>query len=672
MSSFVLRSGRCRVVTLLWILAVAETVALSAATPANAWWLKEPVRLFQTNVAETASTMDAKRLVAQVAEFPANTLLFNMGGIVAQYPTQVPFHYISAYMPPGRDLFSEILQESHARGLRVIGRFDLSKAQKPVFDAHPEWFFKRVTGGPALYNGTYLACINGDYYHVHGLKILTEALERYDVDGLFFNMFGNPGEDYSGVPIGPCQCGACQQRFLERYQRTLPTDWADPDYRDFMAESTRAIAAKIADLIHRVRPGTAFLTYLEDHTDVIMDESDASVSRPLPLWPYQSSDNVNRLRTSEPGKAVFNMSMSSVDYPWRFVTVPQGEVRIRLYQNIAHGGALAFSVVGTPDQEDRRAMIAAKPIFQWHADHEELYVGQENAARVLLLNGAGKESYRGFFRLLTEQHIPFAVTINSKWLDDETRHYDLVIAPDGATPELERYVRAGGRLLIAGPIPPPDNFTIAKVANAERSAQGAWRIHDHETLPSLKDTNLLFLNGAYVELEPTSDPPLLTLIPPAMFGPPEKVWVDKVETRIPGLVLAKHGEGRIAYIPWDVGGHYYRQSSEGHAGLMTDVIDHLLPRPRQLKSNAHPLVEITVMRQPEQNRTLVHFVNLSGHSDTAFFSPIEMRDIRVELDEPFTGARAIALNQPLTLTRKDTRTIFTLPRLEGYDVVVLE
>ncbi len=78
-----------------------------------------------------------------------------------------------------------------------------------------------------------------------------------------------------------------------------------------------------------------------------------------------------------------------------------------------------------------------------------------------------------------------------------------------------------------------------------------------------------------MELAPL-DSPLLTLIPTAMFGPPEKVWVDKVETTDSGLVFATHGKGRVAYIPWDVGGLYYRHSSQGHAGLMTDVIDHLL------------------------------------------------------------------------------------------------
>src|SRR5262249_24053712 len=177
---------------------------------------------------------------------------------------------------------------------------------------------------------------------------------------------------------------------------------------------------------------------------------------------------------------------------------------------------------------------------------------------------------------------------------------------------------------------------VGKVIGRRPATQGAWRVHDRALLPSLADTNLLFLDGEFTELAPI-EKPALTLIPPAMFGPPEKVWADKTETTTPGLALANYGKGRIAYVPWDVGGLYYRHSSPGHAGLMTDLIDHLLPGGRQLKSDAHPLVEITLMRQALRNRTLVHLVNLSGHSDTAYFPPIVMRDIAVQIAEPFTS-----------------------------------
>ena len=141
------------------------------------------------------------------------------------------------------------------------------------------------------------------------------------------------------------------------------------------------------------------------------------------------------------------------------------------------------------------------------------------------------------------------------------------------------------------------------------------------------------------------DEPLLTLIPPAMFGPPEKVSVDEVATDDSGPGVDEPRAGKIGVRAVDVGGLYYRHSSPGHAGLMADVVDRLLPAGRQLKTSAHRLVEITLMRQPERQRPLVHFVNLCGHGDTAYFEPVTMRDITVELAGDFARARAVGLGE---------------------------
>ena len=661
---------RCAAGLLVAVVACMSAGAQGSGKPALAaqprWWIDEPVRFLQTNLSETDSTVDPQGLVAAVADFRANTFLVNMGGIVAQYPTRVPFHYPSAFLPAGRDLFGDIVREAHARGIRVVGRFDLSKTQKPVFDAHPEWFYKTPAGEPAIYNGLYSVCINGGYYRSHAKAILGEALDRYEVDGLFFNMFGNPSSDYSGRPLGPCHCDACQTKYQARFGRRVPAS-PDADYRAFMADSSREVASAIADIIHARRPQAAFLTYIKDHTDGIMSESNTAVGRPLPLWPYSASDNVRRALGSEPGKIAINLAMSFVDFPWRYAHVPQAEIQQRLYQNIAHGGPPALAVVGTMRQEDRNALIAARPVFQWHADHQELYVGQKNAARVMLLASAETSSYRGFFRVLTERHIPFAVSENLRWMDDRERTFDLVIAPGRTPKELEAYVRNGGRLLSAGPQPP--EFVAASAVR--RTTQGYWRVHDHELLPSLKDTSLLFVDGEYAEL-PALDKPVLTLIPTAMFGPPEKVWGDKVETKVPGLVVREHGQGKAAYIPWDIGSLYYRHSSAGHAGLIADVIDALLTGGRQLQTDAHPLVEITMMEQPSRSRALVHLVNGTGHADTAYFAPLEVRDLRIDVDRDFTRATAVGLNQALPITRRGRYRSFVLPSLKAYEVVVLE
>ncbi|HEY7500022.1 MAG TPA: hypothetical protein VH740_15990 [Vicinamibacterales bacterium] len=639
---------------------------IGQAPPAR-WWVDEPIRFLQTNLSETDSTVDPKALVAAVADFGANTFLVNMGGIVAQYPTRVPFHYASAFLPPSRDLFGDVLREAHARRVRVVGRFDLSKTQKAAFDAHPEWFFKRANGEPAIYNGLYSTCINGSYYRQHALTILVEALERYEVDGLFFNMFGNPTADYSGVAMGPCHCDACQAKYRARYGRAVPAA-ADAEYRAFMADSSREVAASIAALIREKRPRAAFLTYIKDHTDGIMSESNTAVGRALPLWPYSASDNVSRSLGSEPDKLPINLAMSFVDFPWRYAHVPQAEMQLRLYQNMAHGGPPAVAVVGTMQQQDRSALAASKPVFQFHARHEDLYVGQKNAGRVLLLATGDTASYRGFFRLLTERHIPFAVSENGRAIDDGPGKFDLVIAPGDPPPALDRYVRAGGRALVAGITPP--SLPIGKIVG-RRTTQGYWRIQDRSALPSLGQTDLIFIDGDYLELAPL-ERDLLTLVPTAMFGPPEKVWSDKVETRVPGLVFVDHGKGRAAYVPWDVGRLYYRHSSEAHANLMADAIDRLLPRTRQLRTTAHPLVEITVMDQPARGRTLVHLVNATGHSDTAYFAPVPMRDIRIDLDREVRRVRAVTLDRELAVTTDGRYRSFTLPVLGAYEVIVVE
>jgi hypothetical protein len=640
------------------------------------WWMVEPVRLVQTNLRETDSGLDPARLIGQVADLSANTLLFGCGGIVAHYPTEVEFHYRSPHLPQGRDLFGETLREAHRRGIRVIGRFDFSRAPKPVFDAHPEWFLRTSDGQPvADENGLYTSCISGGYYREHAPKVLDEALTRFDMDGLFFNMFGNPSADYHRRPIGLCHCGNCRAHFQARYGRPLP-DQPDRNYRQFLFDSANEVAARFANLIHTKRPTAAFLTYLQDHVDGIMSESNTSVPPRLPLWPYSASENVNRARNTRPTKMAFNLCMSFIDLRYRAAAVSQGEIQLRLYQNMAQGAGPCFAVLGTLDQEDRTSLAAAWPVFRWHAEHQDLYADQRSAARVLLLahpppgSNQDSDSYRGFYRLMSELHIPFVVSNDLGVLEREPDRFDLIVSPAGAPVEAERYLQRGGRLLVAGPDPP--TLDLPKTVRAWPETRGSYfRIRDYALFPSLKDTNLLLLDGPYREFVPPKKP-LLTLIPPSRFGPPEKVFTDKLETDKPGLLISDYGKGRLAYLSWDVGALYHRLGLDSHRGLVADLIDHLLPAGRQLRTDAHPLVEITVMEQPARGRTLVHLVNLSGHSDTAYFSPVLMRDIALELAGHWTTARVVGIGKNVPVTRAGRSTRFFVPELSGYEVVVLK
>ena len=97
-----------------------------------------------------------------------------------------------------------------------------------------------------------------------------------------------------------------------------------------------------------------------------------------------------------------------------------------------------------------------------------------------------------------------------------------------------------------------------------------------------------------------------------------------------------------------------------------------MPMGRQVKTDAHPLVEMTLMDQPARRRTLVHLVNGTGHSGTAYFPPVELRDIRIELARPFQRATAVGLNKSLSVTTDGRSGAFTLPTLKAYDVIIIE
>jgi hypothetical protein len=650
------------------ILAALAFTALSAHAQ-QGWWMQEPIRLVQTNLRETDATLDPPHLVNQLTDMRANVLLFGMGGIVAYYPTTTPFHYPSPYLPKGRDMFGDVLTAAHSRGVRVIGRFDFSKTDKRVFDAHPEWFFRQANGEPVIYNGLYSTCINGGYYRRQALAILTEALTKYDVDGLFFNMFGNQSRDYSGRGVGLCHCAECQRRFREMFHRELP-DKPDDDYRRFMFASSREVAAAIGDLIHAKRPAAGYFNYIQQSTDGIMSESNTAVNRPLPQWPYTASDNVNRARNSEPGKMAVDLDMQFVDMWWRFATVSPYEITSRIWQNIANGGALTFEVNGTLDLQDRQALNAAKPVFRWVAEHAEYYSGQQNAARILLLGGsqnAGRVfrtgEYRGIFRLLTENHIPFAVSDNTEIL--KNRRFDVIIATDWVPPELRRYAENGGHVLIVSSAPP--GFPEFEPVRTDSDMKGYVRVRDHAAFPSLKDADLLLLDGRFTEVRSQAPAPL-TLVPPSMIGPPEFVHIDQKDTNIPAIVSARLGKGSFTWMPWDLGGLYYRLGLPAHAALFRDVFDRLEPR-RQLLTDAHPLVEMTLLHQ--NARTLLHLVNFSGHADTAWFQPAPMRNIRIRLDGAYKSAESIRSPGRLPLEAHGGYSEFVLPSLSDYEIIVL-
>ena len=237
-----------------------------------------------------------------------------------------------------------------------------------------------------------------------------------------------------------------------------------------------------------------------------------------------------------------NLSMSFVDFPWRYAHVPPAEMQLRLYQNMAHGGPPAIAVVGTMEQAgpagpDRRA--AGLPVAR--AARRPLRRPAERRARA----AAGDGRHARLSRLLPTAdraaHPVRGLREPASWIDGavaplRSGHRARARAAAGA-----RAVRARAAAACSSPERRRRRFPIGTVVG-RRTTQGYWRIHDRDALPSLTDTDLLFLDGDYVELAP-----LDASAPHADSDGDVRAARKGVERQGrddgPGLVFAEHGQG---------------------------------------------------------------------------------------------------------------------------------
>ena len=95
-----------------------------------------------------------------------DALLLNAGGIMAFYPTRIPYHHKSAYLG-ARDLFGDFAKATKARGMRMVARLDCNYSYEEAYTAHPEWFERKSNGDPVKHNESpwlYKTCMFSPYF----------------------------------------------------------------------------------------------------------------------------------------------------------------------------------------------------------------------------------------------------------------------------------------------------------------------------------------------------------------------------------------------------------------------------------------------------------------------------------------------------------------------------
>ena len=683
----------------------------ASAAAKTVWW-KRPYRMVQTNLRQPDALYDQKRLAREIREFGADVLLYNIGGIFAFYPTKLKLQAVNPYMKG--DALGDAIEAAHVEGLSLVGRFDMSKATRLAYEAHPDWFVHNIKGDALEYNGTYQACVNGGWYQDYALEIISESLGKYDVDGVFFNMFGYTNFTYSGDYFGICVCDNCRRGFRAMYGKELPLkeDFSDPSYADYLAFKERTsldLRSKVYKHIKEVNPKVAMTGHRGD-SDLIRMEVQRAVERPQPEWPYQAGEQARWAAAYGQGKVFSSTSTNFVDFAWRFHSETPGYHLLRFAQQLASGATLDYYLLGVIDQDDKLPFADISRLFRWHAEHESYYNGLSSGARIGLYHSHRNTTYRkrtasgdlaekpfrGAYRALAESRLPFDFVSDDLMTESGGQailsRYDAIVLPnvsclsDTEAKLLDAYVEQGGVLLITGDTGFYDERGIARDTPALASMpvngkpaarlnmKGSYfRIAEGE-LP-LSQSKLLMLDGRYYVCAPKPGAEtLLTLLPPQRFGPPELCFPD-FESDQPGVIIAAHGKGKAIYLPWNPEWQYHRDSLPNHRVLIADLLERNIgPAPVVLQGKGS--LEVTVQHQQDTGRLLVHVVNFGGQRNNLYEDAPAVHGLRLGVRDVAADAKALVAGTALKATSaqadKQGYIWFDLPPVEAFEAISLE
>jgi Hypothetical glycosyl hydrolase 6/Beta-galactosidase trimerisation domain len=662
------------------------------------WWQGRPWRLIQTNMREIdMRDIDAARYVETLRSFHATVAMINTSGIIASYPTRLPFHTPSAFLTG--DSLETIIDACHEADIRVIARMDFSKVRRALYERHPEWAYVRRDGEIVDEHGDVHVCPSGGYQQECSPRIVEETITTLDVDGVFLNMAGFQTRDYTGRYHGICHCSSCGEGFGAMFGLGLP-DAEDPDdpvyrrYAVFKGRTLRALDERIHETIRRVRPDVAIDRSFEDGRGFVRQESNTALDR-REDWPYSGSENTKWVASSYPNMVSSNSSVEFIDYPVRHVAVSPHLQQIRLVQGLANGGGPDYYVIGRlDDHADRSGFEAVRSIFRYHAEHQQDYTGLRSRADAALVTGpwADVEEFRGWFRILTEHHVLFDSPLIEAIANDVLERYRALVLPDQQAlsdeqaGRIDDFVRRGGVLVATGrsgfrdhEFEPRDRpalecLGIERVRAVRPDMRGSYfEVGERERFPRLERTDLVFLDGPYVDAEYRADATRrMRLVPPSPFGPPERVSYETV-TDDPGLVVRAFGRGRVVYVPWLPGTLVHRHGHPNTVSFAADVLVHhagLEP----LGGNLPPMVEATLLDGRDGRSSLLHLINHSGRAGNRYVAPIAIRDLEVVVPnwtEP-TAVTGLVGGRPCVWSESEGRLSIRVPELDLFEALRIE
>jgi beta-galactosidase GanA len=586
------------------------------------------------------------------------------------YPTEVGHQHASLH---GRDIFGQVIDGFHRRGLDVIAYYSL------IYDDYsyrknPDWRMVLASGEGAAEQSRYGICCPNSPYRDYAARHVAELCTRYRFEGIFLDM--------TFWPV-VCYCPHCQRRFEAEVGGPLPKviNWEDPRWAAFQRRREAWLvefAHSITDTIRRVAPqvsiqhqaSTYLLGWRFGVTDRLAEAND-----------YLGGDFYgDALQGSVVRKLFHNLSPRlPLEFMTSFCVSLQNHtahksvelLEAKASACLADGAAFLFidaiDPVGTLNPATYGQMSAVfertKPYEPFvggdlvqdvaiyvstEAKHDPVDNGKAVDQAGLSTKSPHVEAALCAAKTLIENHIPYGVITRSS-LGQLARH-KAIILPNVLTlgaeeaEALRAFVRGGGKLYASKStslITPDgtrhadfllaDVFGVSYVGETREAftyiapAEGATELlagYSSQWPVGLDQTQTMVhaREGAQVlgyTVLPYTDPADRRRFASIHSNPPG------IATGYPAVVLNHYGQGQALYVTASLEG------AEIHREVFLSLLRHLVG-PLTTEADAPKAVEMTTFHQPDKQRYLVSLVNFQRDLPNI---PVQGVRVRVRLGD---------------------------------------
>ncbi len=683
-------------------------------------WFSRPMRWAQLTLVENdPGNFDPDFWLDYFRRVHADGAVLSAGGIVAYYPTDIPYHHRSMWLN-GTDPFGYLVKGCREMNMSVIARSDPHAAWQNVYEAHPDWIAVTAEGEKRRHWANpdmWVTCALGPYNFEFMTQVHVEIMERYRPDGIFSNRWAGHGI---------CYCEHCTRNFrkysgISLPEKPDPSDRVYQKYIEWSTERLRELWMLWDDVIRKRKSDSRFIpngfpdkVITGQLSDIVFTDHQGRSGYTMP---WSNARNARELRASigmKPLGGIFSVGLEE-QYRWKDSVQSEAEVRIWVAEGVANGMRPWFTKFSGV-LYDKRWLGTVEKIYDVLYRNEKYLRNIFPVARVGLVFSErsfnyGSESWQrrtgdhstGMYHALLEARIPFEM-INERLLDpDHIAPYKLLILPniaqlsDSQCNILKRFTENGGSILATFETSLYDSegnrrpdFGLADLFGAsfagavEGPMQNSYlRLRQdkesgtfHPVLSGLEDAFRIINTSYQVKTRPLIQlPSPVTIIPSYPDLPMEHVFPRITETDIRGLYLNDTGKGRIAYFPGDIDRIFWQIMSGDHGRLLENTIKWALNEEPLIEVKGPGVIDVTVWRQ--SSSMTVHLVNLTNpmmmKGPFREFIPVAAEtSIKLPRDLRATDIRLLVSGQKVPYRIENGRAYLKIPEIYDHEIIGID